>query len=94
MNQAEPKIQIMVNSIENYKIINEIITIVINEFELAQKNGDKDLIIYLSFSRKDEKETGFFSDIFNDNDYILFYGRGVNFWEYNNKVKYFTISEY
>jgi hypothetical protein len=37
MNQAEPKIQIMVNSIENYKIINEIITIVIDEFGLAKK---------------------------------------------------------
>ena len=70
MNQAEPKIQIMVNSIENYKIINEIITIVIDEFELAKKNGDKDLTIYLSFSRKNEKEIGFFRGLFHDDDFI------------------------
>jgi hypothetical protein len=70
MNQAEPKIQVMVNSIENYKIINEIITIVIDEFELSKKNGDKDLTIYLSFSRKNEKQTGFFSSLFNDDDFI------------------------
>ena len=70
ISQAEPEIKIAVNSIENYRIINEIITIVINEFELAQKNGDKDLTIYLSFTRKNEKEAGFFNDIFKDNDFI------------------------
>ena len=72
MNQAEPKIQIMVNSIEDYKIINEIITITINEFELAQKNGDKDLTIYLTFSRKAKNEAGFFSGLFHDDAFIVF----------------------
>lgn len=25
--------------------------------------------------------------VFNDNDYVLFYGRGVDFWEFNTKLK-------
>jgi archaellin len=69
ISQAEPNIQISVNSIKNYKIINEIITIVITEFEKAQKNGDTDLTIYLSIS-KNNKRVGFFDSLFQDNDFI------------------------
>ena len=59
---------------DNYAshISNEIITITINEFELAQKNGDKDLTIYLTFSRKAKNEAGFFSGLFHDDAFIVF----------------------
>ena len=69
ISQAEPNIWVSVNSIKNYKAINEIITIVLNEFELGQQNGDKDLTIYLSI-QKDNKKIGFFSGLFHDYDFI------------------------
>lgn len=73
VSQAEPKISFYIYQVENLQMVDEIIEILMNEYQLAQKNGDKDLIIHLSIfklSHDESKRIGFLDGIFNDYEFV------------------------
>lgn len=73
VSQAEPKISFYIYQVGNLQIVDEIIEILMNEYQLAQKNGDKDLIIHLSIfklSHDELKKIGFWDGIFNNYEFV------------------------
>lgn len=73
ISQAEPKISFYIYQVGNLQMVDEIIEILMNEYQLAQKNGDKDLIIHLSIfklSHDELNKIGFWDGIFNDYEFV------------------------
>lgn len=82
VSQSEPKISFYIYQVGNLQIVDEIIEILMNEYQLAQKNGDKDLVMHLVIFRESHKEMqiGFFDGIFNDYEFVNLTIRGEEKW--------------
>lgn len=71
--QAAPNIYLSIYSFKDLEILDEVIKIVIDEYTLAQNNGDTDLSIHLTVferSHVELREIGFFDGLFNDHHII------------------------
>jgi hypothetical protein len=73
ISQAEPKISIYIYQVDNLQMIDEIIKIVMDEYQLAKRNGYNDLIINLAVFKQSHEELrkiSFLNGLFNDYEFV------------------------
>lgn len=73
VSQAEPTLQFSLFLVDNLEMADSIIEIMIDEYGLAQKKGDKDLSIHLTIckeSHQEIKNIGFLDSLFHEYAFI------------------------